>query len=172
MTQERPLDKGLTQMDDERVLQLLGDCKEQEKGFRDLRQRIEYEVLTRLESRGATEMASAHWVAKLIKPTPQYDQGKLMALKEEVSPTEWDKAFTPEHMELVPAKLDMRVAGGWGKRFGTEVAQALDRARLPSGPGTLKIIENERELTKAERELKKEEWEWAKREDREMRGEG
>ena len=146
MTLEISQEVQLTGFDDELLLKCLADFREQEKLFRDQRQRIEYEVLNRLQARGATEMATAHWVAKLTKPTPQYDMGKLMALKEEVSPTEWDKAFTPEHMEPVPAKLDMRVAGAWGKRFGTAVAQALERAKLPSGPGTLKLTRKEEKL--------------------------
>ena len=143
MTLEISQEVQLTGFDDELLLKCLADFREQEKLFRDQRQRLEYEILKRLEARQATEMTSPLWTAKLVKPSPQYDMGKLLALKEEVSPDEWAKAFTPEHMEMVPAKLDMRVAGGWGKRFGSTVAQALDRARLPSGPGTLKITRKE-----------------------------
>ena len=39
----------------------------------------------------------------------------------------------------MPANLDMRRARGWPKRFGDEVAAALDRAKLPGGPPKLRI---------------------------------
>ena len=145
MTQETPQDYW-DHADDELLLDAWTTLKADEDNLRDSRRRVEYEILKRLEERQATEMTSPKWTAKLVKPSPQYDMGKLMGLKEEVSPAEWDKVFTPEHMEPVPAKLDMRVAGAWGKRFGTAVAQALERAKLPSGPGTLKLTRKEEKL--------------------------
>ena len=98
--------------------------------------RMEMELTQRLEGRRARELQHPTLQVFLDYGTAQYDIGKLMPLAELVPPEDWGKAWHPETTKEVPvpAGLDMRVAGGWGKRFGVDVAAVLAEAKLPSAP--------------------------------------
>ena len=98
--------------------------------------RMEIEMIQRLEQRQARELQHPTLKVYLDYRTAQYDVGKLMRLAELVPPEDWAKAWHPETTKQVPvpAGLDMRVAGGWRKRFGVDVGAVLDEAQLPSAP--------------------------------------
>ena len=104
--------------------------------IRALADQDEMELIQRLEQRQARELQHPTLQVFLEYRTPQYDTGKLGLLKEQVPQEEWAKAWHPETTKEVPvpARLDMRVAGGWGKRFGLEVAAIITAAQLPHTP--------------------------------------
>mgnify|MGYP001587665470 CR=1 FL=1 len=98
--------------------------------------RLEMVLTQRLEQRQARELQHPTLQVYLDYRTAQYDVGKLMRLAELVPPEDWAKAWHPETTKQVPvpAGLDMRVAGGWRKRFGVDVGAVLDEAKLPRTP--------------------------------------
>ena len=98
--------------------------------------RLELELIQRLEQRQARELQHPTLQIYLAYRTAQHDVGTLMRLAELVPQEDWAKAWHPETTKQVPvpAWLDMRVAGGWGKRFGLEVATIIKEAQLPSAP--------------------------------------
>ena len=104
--------------------------------FQEDQGRAERELSQRLQERGARELAHPTLEVKLDLGTPKYFLPTMHKVKEIISPEEWDKAFTPEHEEtvLVEAKLDMKKARHWPKRFGKDVAAIFEEARLPSAP--------------------------------------
>ena len=98
--------------------------------------RAEQELTNRLQSRNALELLHPTLEIKLDPGTPKYFLPTMYKVKEIISPEEWAKAFTPEHEEtvLVEAKLDMKKARHWPKRFGKDVAAIFEEALLPSVP--------------------------------------
>ena len=94
---------------------------------------IEMVLRQRLTERGATEIAHPTLSVRLEARHGGYDISKLWGLKELVAPEVWAEAFTPAYNKItpVPDSLDARKAAGWGKRFGKEVAQAIEEAELP-----------------------------------------
>ena len=96
----------------------------------------EQELVRRLQERGAQELFHPTLEVKLDLGTPKYFLPTMHKVKEIISPEEWAKAFTPEHEEtvLVEAKLDMKKARHWPKRFGKDVAAIFEEALLPSSP--------------------------------------
>ena len=98
--------------------------------------RLELLLIQRLEKRKARELQHPTLQVFLEYRTPQYDPAKLAPLAELVPPEDWAKAWHPgttRHVP-VPAGLDMRIAGGWGKRFGVDVAAVITAAQLPNTP--------------------------------------
>ena len=115
---------------------------------RDLRQRLERELQRRLEERGATELPHPYMEVKLEYPSPTYDPQKLFAMGE-LLPEEvlFGPGYSPAHTKEVPvpASWDGRVLRTWPKRFGQEVAAALERAKLPGGPPKLRVKSREKQ---------------------------
>jgi hypothetical protein len=102
---------------------------------------IMMELTHRLEARGAQGMYHPTIQCRLDPPRPEYDTNKLMGLKELLPPAIIAKGFTPEHMEKVPDKFDMRTVKSWGTMFGHEVKGVIDGARLPAGPGRIRVTQ-------------------------------
>lgn len=107
--------------------------------------RIEMILRQRLEERGATEIPHPSLTVKLESRFGGYDTSKLMPLKELVAPDVWAEAFTPAHDKIVPVpdSLDARKAGGWGKKYGKEVADVIEKAELPR---TVRLVIKEKEV--------------------------
>ena len=133
----------MTALTDEQLADgILGILKTEAKA-RDLRQRMEQELIRRMEERRATELPHPYMEVKLWYPSPTYDPQKMHALMELVEPSTIAEAFTPQHEQtvIVAESWDMRKVRGWPKRFGDGVAAALERAKLPGGPPKLRIKE-------------------------------
>ena len=118
----------------------IADCINEENKYiavaEHVRGRMTMELTRRLQERGAQELLHPTLEVKLDPGTPRYFLPTLHKVKEIISPEEWDKAFMPEHEEtvLVEAKLDMKKARHWPKRFGKDVAAIFEEALLPSAP--------------------------------------
>ena len=123
-------------MTDEEVADYIHRFRQQMTELREYSDRLELELIQRLEQRKARELQHPSLQVYLDYRTAQYDVGKLMRLAELVPPEDWAKAWHPETTKEapVPAGLDMRVAGAWRKRFGIDVGAVLDEAQLPSTP--------------------------------------
>ena len=121
---------------DEEVADHIHRLRQQAADLQVYLDRLELELIQRLEERKARELQHPSLQVYLDYRTPQYDVGKLMRLAELLPPEDWAKAWHPETTKEVPvpAGLDMRVAGGWGRRFGVDVAAILAEAKLPSTP--------------------------------------
>ena len=96
--------------------------------------RIERELILRMEAEGATEIPHPDFEVKL-KRSSSWDYSRLATLGELVPEAELAKAHTPEHEEtvVVPDKWDMRKALTF-KKFGREVEAVLEAARLLGAP--------------------------------------
>ena len=142
MTQDTTPEEYYQGLDDADLLDALQNSKATVDEFQGRVGRVEFEIRKRLVAQGATEMVSHNFVARLMPETPRYDPGIMAGLRELVSEADWAKALIPEKVTVTPAKLDMTKAKPWLRR-GKEIAAVFDRARLPSGPGTLKITRKE-----------------------------
>ena len=95
---------------------------------------IEMELTHRMVANGAT--AIPHPAATVTFEGGQaWDKSKLYPLRELVSPEDLDGAYMPEHEETVV------VAESWNMtkvkplaKFGREVAEAIESARVPTAP--------------------------------------
>lgn len=102
--------------------------------LRDQHQRMEYEIIKRMEAEGATALTHPGYDVEL-KSKPEYDRTKLAGLREIVPPDELPKGFTPEHSETVqvPEKWDLRRVLTW-KKYGRDAQAILEAATLPGAP--------------------------------------
>ncbi len=91
------------------------------------------EMMRRLRDRGATEFPHPDITCKIAQASPTYDLSRLAFLKELLPPEIIEETFTAAHEEIiqVPDKWDMRKTKGWGKRYGDDVQDVLDSARIP-----------------------------------------
>lgn len=114
----------------------------EEASRREERQRLEFELQKRLEARGAKELAHPELEVKLDIPSPTYDYGKLRRLAELVPPDVLLTGYSPEHQEtqvvMVKEKWNMVKVKPWVK-YGNEVAEVIEGAKMPGGPARLKI---------------------------------
>ena len=97
----------------------------------DKRGRIEHELTRRLEADDATVLAHPTHTVAITPGKPTWDYSRLAALRELLPESEIAKAYTPAHEQLisVPERWDgtkLRTL----RKFGREVAEAIDRARL------------------------------------------
>lgn len=111
---------------------------------RERRQRIEFELVQRMQADGATAIPHDSLVCELKAPSPSYDLGKLNGLRELLPDNVILTALTPAHTEIVqvPDRWDARVFKGWGK-YGEAVAQVIKAALIP-GPPRLQISRKEK----------------------------
>lgn len=107
----------------------------------EIKGKIEMELERRMRQDGARELQHPDYVIRLESPTPTYDQGILLTLREFIAEHEFARGYFPEAtIEIkVDAKFNMTVVKSWGTRFGGEVAATIARARHPLLPGKLRI---------------------------------
>lgn len=132
-----------TGVDDITLASEIAHCLKAEAEIRDTRQHRERELQHRLEARGALELPHPDLVVKLEYPSPIYDVSRLRGLAELLPSEVIDLASTPEHLEtvLVREKWDARVFRTWGSKYGDAVSQVIEGAKMPSGPGRLRVTE-------------------------------
>lgn len=128
-----------SQLDDDCLIEEWAKARVIELETKRLRELMEAEMERRLRYRGARELYHPDWVMEMVEPTPEYRMDRLETLRELVPPQEWEKAYTPEHTEMVAAKLSMTVVKAWARRFGTEVGRVIEEARIPGAPARLRI---------------------------------
>lgn len=132
-------------LDDCELANEIADMTRLQKQNQERLDRLRFVLQQRLEARNATELPHPDLVVKLEYPSPTYDVGKLAALRELV-PLELlleSGAWVPEHEEIihVSEKYDARVFRTWGKKYGDDVARVIEGAKLPGGPGKLRVTE-------------------------------
>lgn len=132
-------------MDDQELATEIAQRQQMQRINQGTLQRMQYDLQSRLEARGATELPHPDLVVKLEYPSPVYDVGKLAALREHLPEALLleTRAWTPEHVEtvMVAEKYDARVFRTWGAKYGVEVKAAIDAARMPGGPARLRVTE-------------------------------
>ena len=104
--------------------------------------KLESEVLSYLEAEGANEFPDSFDVDGEIVTVYRYkvkskygtfDQSALVALKELLSPENYDKVYTPGNTKevQVPGKYDGVKLNAVANKYGGEVKEAIEKARLP-----------------------------------------
>lgn len=132
-------------LDPELVWQL-GIAQESMAQLRKRIQRLEHEVMMRLEKYQALELFHPEWECTLKKPSPTYDVPKLRAiLGETVDPGIWKSAYIDEHPEvtIIPAKFNGTQMNSLARKHGKPITDAMAEALLPSAPGKLKVSRKE-----------------------------
>lgn len=127
--------------DDVNLVGAVGLLLEDEARLRGRRQRIEHELMRRMEDRGAKEIYHPEWTCKLQIPSPAYDTAKLRSRLGEIIPPEvWDKGYTDafDKTVYVEASFDMRVVKGWASAYGDVVQEIVEAAMLPK-PAKIKV---------------------------------
>ena len=121
--------------DNPTLLDNWANIKKHEDDYREVRERIEYELTRRMQESGAKEIYHPKIACKL-EPRTTYDPGKLSALKELIEPTLLKEAYIPEHKEtiIVSEKWDMRVVLAWDRKYGDLVRQAVESAVIRGQP--------------------------------------
>ena len=128
-------------LEDRDLLDLWASVESEEAKLKDYRQRIEYELLKRLEARDAAEIFHPMIECKINVPSPSYDNGKLRSLCEMLDPEVIETAYTPQHEEkiVVEDKWDARIFKGWGRKYGADVGEVIQNATLSGGPNKVKL---------------------------------
>ena len=118
-------------------------CLKAEAEIRDSRKPLEAELVRRMEANNQRELEHPDLTVRLEIPSPKYDYGVLNTLGELLEPATIATARTPAHevTTIVPESWDGRVLQRWPKRYGTKVAEVLERAKLPGGPPRLRVTE-------------------------------
>lgn len=121
--------------DNDQLLQMWSIAEEWEGVYRKDRQRIEFELQTRMKADRATAIPHKDLTCELVNPTPKYDYSKLRGLAELVRPEELAKGFTPAHEEtvLVPDAWNMTKIKPLMK-YGEAVRLVIEGAVLPAEP--------------------------------------
>lgn len=112
----------------------------------DAMQRLESELIQRLEADHARAVDHPSLKCVLDYPSPKYDQDKLRAtLGELVSPDALSRAWLPELVETVitPGHFHGARLNALAQSYGDPVRDALLAARLPSAPPRIKITPRE-----------------------------
>lgn len=129
-------------LEDQDLASRIWEIKQEQARLRELGDRAEATLLRRLEGRGAKELHHPELDIKLDTPSPSYDYGKLRKLGELVPPDVLLTGFTPEHQETqvvtVKEKWNAVKFKTWTK-YGKEIQEVIDGARMESGPARLKI---------------------------------
>ena len=131
---------------DQRLVSMLVSAMRREKEATESRGRVEQEIHRRLEERGGRKLLGSVEDVILTPASPNYDHAKLRReLGENVDPNMWDSAFTPEHPSTarIAAKFNMTKLKAMATMHGKPVQNAMDLARLPDGPGHLKVERKE-----------------------------
>lgn len=106
---------------------------------------LRIEVQRRITDAGATMLADPDFTIELQPSSPTYDHGLLIALREWLTESEYDEAFTPAHEKQVP--VPQRWDGGKLRKFertyGGAVASIIERARIPGVPRV--VVERKKE---------------------------
>lgn len=113
----------------------------EEENARDFRQRAEMELIRRLEGSGAKEVFHPDLTCVLETPSPVYDISRLKMLGELLDPEVLKTVRVLEHEDIitVPEKWDGRVLRTLGHKYGHEVDDVIQGAKMPGGPPRLKI---------------------------------
>lgn len=101
---------------------------------------LEAEIHRRLIQANARELIHPSLRIALVEAGPSYDLDSLMPkLKEILPPAIVDDAYTPQHevTTVVVQKLNMVKARFWPERYGNEVKEAFDKARIP---GAVRLV--------------------------------
>ena len=91
--------------------------------------RIEQELFSRMEQRGATGIPSDRYKCD-IKVTYTYTPEVLVALKEMFYDQELATCWTPEHDEPVPEKWNITKARPIAKRHGDKALSIIEQAKV------------------------------------------
>ncbi len=129
-------------VDTQVLIEMISASQVTEAELREERRKLEYELQLRMEQAGQKEVYHPSIKCELKAPTPVYDQGKLMGLLELIDPAVLPNGYTPAHTEIVnvDAKFSMTTVKAWGRKYGSEVQEMIDNARLPAGRGRLSIM--------------------------------
>jgi len=100
--------------------------------------RIEMELKRRIEEDGGTAIHHPDYTVKIEGAYPVYDQPVLYTAKEYIPPDEWDRLYTPATTKPVPAKINMTLLKSF-RKYHRRIGEILEAAKLPVGPGTLRI---------------------------------
>ena len=92
---------------------------------------LEFEMHKRMDERGATGILTERYIASAI-PTVDYDQQRLLPLKEVFTDADLQKCFTPEHEETVtiPHKFNMVKTIPLAKRYGAEALKLVTASKV------------------------------------------
>ena len=128
-------------MEDTDLVEMVWAAMLAEREWREKRSRLEMELTHRMESRGAKEIFHAALTCVLETPSPAYDTSKLRLLAELLGPDVLKTVCVPEHEDLVTIaeKWDGRVLRTLGRKYGNDVSEIIEGAKVPGGPARLKI---------------------------------
>lgn len=136
----------MTQRSNEELVTEINACRVVLREWTDAVQRMEAELIHRLEADHARAVDHPFFRCVLEYPTPKYDHEKLrVALGELVSPGALAGAWLPEEVvtTIVPGHFHGARLNALAQSYGDRVRDALLAARLPSAPPRIKITPRE-----------------------------
>ena len=133
--------QGYETLLDEQLLAFWKRVDAAEREQREMKLRVEWEIQRRMEERGARELPHPDLICALVPGKTEYDNSRLAKLREMLPPEVTALGFTPEHAETktLPDKWDGRVVAGWGRKYGDDVAEVIEQAKVPSQRAKLRI---------------------------------
>lgn len=92
---------------------------------------LEYEMHKRMTERGSTGMMTERYTASAV-PSVDYDQHRLLPLKEIFTDADLETCFTPEHTvkTTIPHKFQMTVTKKLGRKYGAEALKLIEAAKF------------------------------------------
>ena len=123
----------LTDLNDEALLEALGDINIALEHVKSEKGHIEQEIFQRIEQRGATGIPSELYRCN-IKVTHSYTPEVLVPLIEIFSTSDLATCYTPKHKETVDvaAKWDVRKALPIAKIHGEKALKIIEQAKVES----------------------------------------
>ena len=126
---------SIHELPDELLLECFDHYVEALKTFEGMKDRVEVELLRRMEEREATSIPSNTYEVK-VTSKDTYDQARFTPLKEVLFESDLLHCYTPAHekTELVPEKWDTTKLKAACRKYGAQALRTFEEAKIPGRP--------------------------------------